>query len=103
MANGEIMGQIDLIDEYGNAITNIHPDLFVELGIQLGQVIEVEFGNEQIIRCQYTTAYGDVPAGEPVGVFGSGGVFEVAINQGNLGDTLKLKASGNIVVRKIVK
>jgi len=103
VTDGEITGQIDLVDEYGNAITNIHADLFVELGIQLGQVIEVEFGNDQIIRCQYTTAYGDVPGGEPVSVFGSGGVFEVAINQGNLADALKLKASGNIIVRKIVK
>ena len=97
-----IVGQIDVIDEYGNAIMNIRPDLFERLGIQGGQTIEIEFGNQQKMRCKYVKAYGDVPVGHYVGLFGSGGVFEVAINQGNLAKKLRLAVSEECIVRKVL-
>ena len=95
-----IVGQIDVIDEYGNVITNIRPDLFEALGIQGGKTIEIEFSNRQKVLCKYVKAYGDAPVGSGVGLFGSGGVFEVAINQGNLAEKLKLDATGKCIVRK---
>jgi S-adenosylmethionine hydrolase len=95
-----IVGQIDVIDEYGNVITNIRPDLFEALGIQGGKTIEIEFSNRKKILCKYVKAYGDAPVGSGVGLFGSGGVFEVAINQGNLAEKLKLDATGKCIVRK---
>ena len=101
IGDSAIIGQIDVIDEYGNTITNIRPDLFEELEIQGGQTLEIEFGNQQKIRCKYVKAYGDVPVGDYVGLFGSGGVFEVAINQGNLAEELKLDATGKCIVRKV--
>ena len=102
VVDGEIVGQIDVIDEYGNAITNIRPDLFGALGIHGGQTLEVEFGAQGKIRCKYVKAYGDVPVGDSVGLFGSGGVFEVAINQGALAEQLKLETSGEVIVRKVL-
>ena len=101
IVDGAIVGQIDAIDEYGNAITNIRPDLFGKLEIQGGQTVEVEFSNQKKIRCKYVKAYGDVPVGDYVGLFGSGGVFEVAINQGNLAEQLKLETSREFIVRKV--
>ena len=101
IVDNAIVGQIDVIDEYGNVITNIRPDLFKKLGIQDRQTLEVEFGDRQKIRCKYVKAYGDVPVGDYVGLFGSGGVFEVAINQGNLAEQLKLGVSAECIVRKI--
>ena len=101
VVDGAIVGQIDVIDEYGNVITNIRPDLFEKLEIQGGQTIEVEFGNEKKVRCKYVKAYGDVPVGDYVGLFGSGGVFEVAINQGNLAGQLKLEMSVELIVRTV--
>ena len=95
-----IVGQIDVIDEYGNVITNIRLDLFEKLGIQDGQTIEVEFSHQKGVSCKYVKAYGDAPVGFFVGLFGSGGVFEVAINQGNLAEQLKLEATGKCIVRK---
>ncbi len=95
-----IVGQIDVIDEYGNVITNIRPDLFEALGIQGGKTIEIEFSNRKKVLCKYVKAYGDVPVGSGAGLFGSGGVFEVAINQGNLAEDLKLEATGKCIVRK---
>lgn len=101
VVEGTIVGQIDVIDEYGNAITNIRPALFEELGIQGGKTIEVEFSTQQKIRCKYVKAYGDVPVGDYVGLFGSSGVFEVAINQGDLAKQLKLETSEEIIVHKV--
>lgn len=101
MVDAAIVGQIDVIDEYGNVITNIRPDLFEGLGIQGSQTLEVEFSTQQKIRCKYVRAYGDVPVGDYVGLFGSGGVFEVAINQGNLAKQLKLETSEEIIVHKV--
>ena len=95
-----IVGQIDVIDEYGNVITNIRPDLFEKLGIQIGQTIEVEFSHQRSVFCKYVKAYGDAPLGAGVGLFGSGGVFEAAVNQGNLAADLKLEATGKCIVRK---
>ena len=100
IADGAIVGQIDAIDEYGNVITNIRRDLFEKLGIQGGKTIEVEFGQHRSVACKYVKAYGDAPVGFFVGLFGSGGVFEVAINQGNLAEKLKLEAMGKCIVRK---
>ena len=100
IVDGAIVGQIDVIDEYGNVITNIHADLFEKLGIQGGQTIEVEFSQHRSVACKYVKAYGDAPVGFFVGLFGSGGVFEVAINQGNLAEELKLAAMGKCIVRK---
>lgn len=101
LVDDTIVGQIDVIDEYGNAITNIRPDLFEELGIQGGKTIEIEFSTRQKMRCKYVKAYGDVPVGDYVGLFGSGGVFEVALNQGNLAKKLKLAVSQECIVRKV--
>ena len=100
VVDSAIVGQIDVIDEYGNVITNIRPDLFKELEIQRGQTIEVEFNHQRSVLCKYVKAYGDVPVGSGVGLFGSGGVFEVAINQGNLAKQLKLEATGKCIVRQ---
>ena len=79
IVDNTIVGQINVIDEYGNVITNIRPDLFEKLDIQDGQTIEVEFSHNRSVVCKYVKAYGDVPVGSGVGLFGSGGVFEVAL------------------------
>ena len=100
IVDNTIVGQIDVIDEYGNVITNIRPDLFEKSDIQIGQTIEVEFSHKRSVLCKYVKAYGDAPVGSGVGLFGSGGVFEVAINQGNLAKSLKLEGTGKCIVRK---
>lgn len=100
IVDGTIVGQIDVVDEYGNVITNIRPGLFEKLGLQRGHTLEVEFSHQRSVLCKYVKAYGDAPVGYGVGLFGSGGVFEVAINQGNLAETLKLEGTEKCIVRK---
>lgn len=100
IVDGTIVGQIDVVDEYGNVITNIRLGLFEKLGLQRGHTLEVEFSHQRSVLCKYVKAYGDAPVGYGVGLFGSGGVFEVAINQGNLAEALKLEGTEKCIVRK---
>jgi len=96
--DGRIEGKIDAIDEYGNALTNIRNPLFNEAGFKEGDVLKIQFDNGSAIKCKHLTTYGDVPIGEYVGLFSSGGVFEIAINQGNLAEKLKLKSQTAIII-----
>ena len=94
-----IVGRIELIDEYGNALTNIPRTLFGGSDIVLGDKIVVSVGDPaQAIEVKYVNTYGDVPVGEYIGLFGSGEVLELAINQGNLGSALKLQQGDRVLI-----
>ncbi len=100
--DGEIIGQINLIDEYGHAVTNITADDFTEVGWQRGDTLEVEFENRQKIRCPYVLDYDDVPVGDYLGRFGSTSrLFKVAINYGKIAEVLKLESLSKVVIRKV--
>ncbi len=96
--DGRIVGKIDTVDEYGNVLTNIRVQIFNEAGFKKGDVLKLQFDNGNIIECKYLTTYSDVPIGEYVGLFSSGGVFELAINQGNLAEKLNLKSQTEVII-----
>jgi S-adenosylmethionine hydrolase len=98
VVNGQVIGEISSIDEYGNAITNISQQLFDEAGFRRGDVLNIQFDNGSIIECQYSKTYSDVPVGQYVCLFGTGG-FEIAINQGDLAQKLNLKSRMKVTIR----
>lgn len=78
-----IRGKIIYIDSYGNAITNITRALFSE--VMRGREFRVMYsGHTDGIR-EISGAYNNVPEGERVVLFGSGGFLEIAINRGTRG------------------
>ena len=79
--NGEVIGYIDAIDEHKNAVTNITPNLFAELEWQIEDTLEVEFTNNQKIRCQYVKDYGDVPVGDHLVRFNSDAILKIALTR----------------------
>jgi len=95
----EILGSIVVIDDYGNAISNIKRPLFETLGWSLAETLVVIVADQEL-TIKFVKAYGDVAKGEYLGLFGSGEVFEVAINQGNLAKSLGLQSGDKIQVRK---
>jgi S-adenosylmethionine hydrolase len=99
--NGEIIGHIVTIDEYGNAVINIPENLFARLEWQRGDTLEVEFTKSRKIVCQYVKNYSDVPVGDYLVRFNSDGVFKIAINQGNIAEKLKLEKFNKVIIRKI--
>jgi len=71
---GRISGVIIHIDHFGNCITNIRREHNA-----------VAAGAVYIGDCAFPLAktYGDVPPGEPLALYGSGGRLEIAVNQGH--------------------
>ena len=102
VAHQEIMGQITAIDNHANVVTDIKPAAFSALGWKLKDAITVEFEDGQKIDCQYVENYGDVPVGDYLVRFDiEESVLKIAINEGYLAETLKIKSSGKVVLHKM--
>ena len=98
----EIMGQITAIDNHANVVTDIKPAAFTALGWNLKDSITVEFEDGQKINCCYVENYGDVPDGDYLVRFDiEESVLKIAINNGYLAETLKIKSPGKVVLRKM--
>ena len=102
VAHQEIMGQITSIDNHANVVTDIKPAAFTALGWKLKDAITVEFEDGQKIDCRYVENYGDVPVGDYLVRFSmEQSVLKIAINEGYLAETLKIKGPGKVVLRKM--
>ena len=97
----EIMGQITSIDNHANVVTDIKPAAFTALGWKQKDAITVEFEDGQTISCLYVEKYGDVPVGDYLVRFSiEQSVLKIAINEGYLAETLKIKSPGKVVLRR---
>ena len=94
-AQGEtVRGAVIYVDRFGNAITNLSP---ADLGQSAeGEVIFTVVG--QPVRGP-SCSYGAVPAGSPVVVLGSAGLYEIAVNQGNAAAAMDLRIGSPVEVR----
>ena len=98
----EIMGQITAIDNHANVVTDIKPAAFTALGWNLKDAITVQFEDGQKIDCIYVENYGDVPVGDYLVRFDvEDSVLKIAINEGYLAETLKIKSPGKVVLHKM--
>ncbi|MYH07902.1 MAG: SAM-dependent chlorinase/fluorinase [Rhodothermaceae bacterium] len=82
-----IRGWIVYIDHFGNCITNISRTLFEKR--QTGRKTK-GYAGSGIIRGIHKT-YNDVPVSEPLMLFGSSDLLEIAVNQGNAADLLHIQ------------
>ena len=93
---------ISEIDAHGNAVTDLLIKAFTERGWQLGDTLEATFATGQPIQIKFVENYGDVPVGEYLGRFStSTGRFKIAINHGNIAETLQLKSQSKVTLRKV--
>ncbi|MCB0480815.1 MAG: SAM-dependent chlorinase/fluorinase [Flavobacteriales bacterium] len=84
-----IKGSVVYVDSYGNAITNITLDIFKQVGRGREFAIGAKVKGYDITAL--STNYGNVPAGERLGLFGVTGYLEIAINFGSATNLLGLK------------
>jgi len=82
-----IRGWVVHVDHFGNCITNISRDLFQRRAA--GRQVKCYVGSTILSGLQGT--YADRAAGEPVLLFGSSEVLEVAVNQGNAANLLHIR------------
>lgn len=95
---GRVIGEIVYIDSFGNAVTNISPDSLKSLGIREGDLVNVEV-NQIHYRIPWVKAYSDVEPGRLLIITDSFNYIELSINQGNVSNTLNLKAGLKIIIR----
>lgn len=96
LPNGGVEGQVLYVDHFGNLITNVsEADLATELSRKSN--FDVYVGPLRVGPLR--TTYADVNPGEIVALFGSTGMLEVAINQGNAAAQLRASPGTIVVVR----
>lgn len=97
-----LTGTIVEIDDHGNAVTDLEIDPFTERGWKLGDTLEATFATGEKIQIKFVENYGDVPVGDYLGRFStSTKQFKLAINMGNISETLKLKNQSKVVLQKV--
>ena len=97
-----LSGTIVEIDDHGNAVTDLEIAAFTERGWKLGDTLEAAFETGQKIQIKFVENYGDVPVGDYLGRFSTTTKqFKIAINMGNIAETLKLNKQSKVVLQKV--
>lgn len=90
-----ILGQVLHIDEFGNIITNIHIDDFVQKPQK--KMISIESGTHKI-KVRLCNSYSETKIGEILALFGSHGFLEISANQSNAAKITKIKIRDKIII-----
>jgi len=97
-----LSGTIVEIDDHGNAVTDLEIAAFTDRGWKLEDTLEATFATGQKIQIKFVENYGDVPEGEYLGRFStSTKQFKIAINMGNIAESLKLKNQSKVILQKV--
>ena len=75
-------GNVVYIDSYKNAVTNIHHDLFRQIGKNRKFDIYVQSYHHKYKTSRINLKYGETEPGELLAIFNSLGFLEIAINKG---------------------
>ncbi len=95
LVDGEgVRGFVIHIDRYGNCISNIRPQ-HVEAHRD-GRGVRCYVGSTSIDAVQ--TTYADVPAGDPLLLYGSAGLLEVAVHGGNAAELLDVRRGAPVTL-----
>lgn len=96
-----ISGKVLNIDNFGNIITNIQKRL-IEKYFEIDDTlyIKVSSGKQKVLKIPYKTTYDAIARGELLATISSSGLLEIAGNQCNADEKLKIKISDIITIRK---
>jgi S-adenosylmethionine hydrolase len=103
MADGVIKGTVPVLDvQYGNVWTNIPAELFKQLGVAFGDLLQVKIMHqgETVYRGEmpYTATFGSVGVGKPLAYLNSLLQLSFALNQGNFAAANKVASGGEWTV-----
>jgi S-adenosylmethionine hydrolase len=87
--DGALLGQVVLVDRFGNALTNIDAS-----HVSNNSVL-------QVLGCELSIVgtYREAPPGECVGLRGSFGVLEIALSDGSAAQALGLARGSRVILR----
>lgn len=88
--NGELLGEILHIDDFGNVISNIELRDLNKKAIRKGNSLLVRLGGKTW-TLPFCSAYGEVSSGTPLALMGSSNFLEVAVNRGSASQIFKAR------------
>jgi S-adenosylmethionine hydrolase len=91
-----IRGSVIYVDSYGNTITNIHKNLFDQVG--KGRPFIIEMARNNVIE-RISKDYNEVPEGEIMALFNASQRIEIAMRNGKVSAMLNLKLNDSITIR----
>ncbi|WP_425541835.1 SAM hydrolase/SAM-dependent halogenase family protein [Bacillus carboniphilus] len=110
ISEGVLTGAIDILDvRFGNIWTNIKRELFLQLGVQYGDSLEVTIQNDtrNVYKNMMTfgRSFADICVGEPLVYVNSLDHLGIAINQGSFANAYSIGTGSNwrISIRKAPK
>jgi S-adenosylmethionine hydrolase len=100
MDTAGISGQVFALDgPFGNLITNVSGEEFLELGYVQGEKVHIKLGDDDMVL-PFVRTFGDVPIGEPLIFIDSRGRFSLALNQRNFAQTYHVKPPVSLFIAK---
>ncbi len=82
LEDGVLVGEVLVIDQYGNLGSNIYRDLIDEAGLSVGDTLRVTVGETtDLVPLVYT--YGDVPVDDDLVYISSRDALSIAVNWGS--------------------
>lgn len=93
-----VVGEIVLVDSYGNLQANVRAKQLEEIGLEVGDNVEVRIG-DTTKTVEYATTYGDVPEGDFLTFRASSNLMEVAINMGSAQDAFGAELGSKVVFK----
>ncbi|MFO7891702.1 MAG: SAM-dependent chlorinase/fluorinase [bacterium] len=87
----KITGQVMYIDSFGNCITNISSEL-----LESKKEIQIQIKN--LVLWEIKSNYSEVSKGEVLALFGSSGMLEISVNEGNAQEQYAFRVGDRVVV-----
>jgi S-adenosylmethionine hydrolase len=94
--NGELVGKIVTVDNFGNLITNIDFNKLKEVHQTGQEIIQILIGSHVISGLSET--YNSVQSKTPLALIGSRGYLEIAVNKGNAAQVLNVDKGAEVRV-----
>jgi len=91
--NGVLVGEVLHVDGFGNIITNINEQEVAQIHVK--GIVRVELSGSKL-KLNLCKTYGGTKPNEPLGIIGSHGFLEIALNQGNAAEKFKTKQGHKI-------
>jgi S-adenosyl-L-methionine hydrolase (adenosine-forming) len=98
--DGEIHGNVLLVDHFGNIALNVGREELERVGVALGDPVEVRIGG-QTHRLPFAETFSSVPAGRLVLHEDSSRRLAVALNQGRAAELLGARPGDPVVVARV--
>lgn len=95
LRDGNLIGEILHIDNFGNVITNITAEHMMQIGTT--DALHIELAHQKL-KLKFCKTYAEAKLHQPLALIGSQGYFEIAVNKGSAARKFNLKPGDKIKI-----